>query len=94
MSRFTSSMATSWSRVSSNGNASSSSPCHGVSGPKAWPFTVRRTEYRRTSSPAMSRIARRTLPLVRTQSLEPRRCTRGASPPMYLATTPTWSDGT
>ena len=37
MSAFTSSMVCSWSGVSAKGNASSSSRCHGVSGPKAWP---------------------------------------------------------
>ena len=30
-------MARSWSEVSTNGNDDSSSACHGVSGPKAWP---------------------------------------------------------
>ena len=37
MSALTSSMARSWSEVSTNGNDDSSSACHGVSGPKACP---------------------------------------------------------
>ena len=44
MSAFTSSMVCSWSGVSANGNASSSSCCHGVSGPNAWPFAAMRAE--------------------------------------------------
>ena len=43
MSRLTSSIAESWSVVSSCGKASSSSRCHGVSGPNAWPGTDMRT---------------------------------------------------
>ena len=37
MSALTSSMVLSWSGVSTNANASSSSRCHGVSGPNSWP---------------------------------------------------------
>ena len=37
MSALTSSMVSSWSGVSANGNASSSSCCQGLSGPNAWP---------------------------------------------------------
>ncbi len=37
MSAFTSSMAFSWSGVSTYGNDSSISACQGVSGRKAWP---------------------------------------------------------
>ncbi len=37
MSALTSSIAAIWSTVSVNGNASSSSRCHGVSGANAWP---------------------------------------------------------
>ena len=40
MSALTSSMAVRWSGVGSNGNASSSSRCHGVSGANAWPGRV------------------------------------------------------
>ena len=40
MSAFTSSMAFSWSGVSTYGKASSISCCHGVSGAKAWPGGV------------------------------------------------------
>ena len=43
MSAFTSSIAVTWSEVSSWGNASSSSRCQGVSGPNAWPGTDMRT---------------------------------------------------
>ena len=44
MSALTSSMVCSWSGVSAKGNASSSSRCHGVSGPNAWPFAAMRAE--------------------------------------------------
>ena len=44
MSAFTSSIVCSWSGVSANGNASSSSRCQGVSGPNAWPFDAMRAE--------------------------------------------------
>ena len=44
MSALTSSMVCSWSGVSANGNASSSSCCQGVSGPNAWPFAAIRAE--------------------------------------------------
>ena len=44
MSAFTSSMVVSWSGVSANAKASSSSRCHGVSGPKAWPLLAMRAE--------------------------------------------------
>ena len=60
----------------------------------AFRATLIRTEYRRTSSPAMSRTARLTFAVVRAQSLVPRRCRRGSSPPTYFATMPTWSVGT
>ena len=40
MSALTSSMARSWSAVSMNGKDVSSSACHGVSGPKAWPVDL------------------------------------------------------
>ena len=81
MSCLTSSIAVSWSPVSSCGNASSSSCCHGVSGPNVCPGTDMRTLYRRTSSPAMSFTARLTLVVALTQSDPPSRCRRGASPP-------------
>ena len=42
MSALTSSMARSWSEVSTNGNEDASSACHGVSGPKACPGTSSR----------------------------------------------------
>ena len=44
MSALTSSMVVSWSGVSTNGNASSSSRCHGVSGGNACPLLAIRAE--------------------------------------------------
>ena len=88
-SALTSSIAVTWSPVSSCGNASSSSICHGVSGPYGGRSIDIRTEYSRTSSPAMSLTARLTRPVVRAQSLVPRRDSRGVSPPTYFATIPT-----
>ena len=44
MSALISSIVWSWSRVSANGNASSSSRCQGVSGPKACPLAAMRAE--------------------------------------------------
>ena len=82
MSAFTSSITRSWSGVSSCGKASSSSACHGVSGPNACPGTDIRTVYRRTSSPAMSRTARLTFAVALVQSEPPIRMIRGDSPPM------------
>ena len=40
MSAFTSVMAESWSGVSTKLNASSSSRCHTLSGPNAWPLVA------------------------------------------------------
>ena len=59
MSPLTSLIACSWSGVSSNGNASSISCCHGVSGPKARPGVASRWRYSTTSSSAISRTALR-----------------------------------
>ncbi|MEV6950064.1 hypothetical protein AB0N07_51030 [Streptomyces sp. NPDC051172] len=81
MSFLTSSMVVSWSGVSMNGNASSSSPCHGVSGANAWPREAMRAEYRRMSSPAISRVARLALDLVCAQSEPPILDSDGVSPP-------------
>ena len=81
MSRLTSSIAASWSGVSTYGNASSSSRCHGVSGPNACPGEAIRAEYSRISSPAICRTALRARPLVLAQSAPPSRCRLGASPP-------------
>ena len=81
MSALTSSMVVSWSGVSTNGNASSSSRCHGVSGPNACPLLAIRAEYSFTSSTAMSRTARRALPFAADQSLPPILLSVGASPP-------------
>ena len=81
MSRLTSSMAASWSGVSTYGNASSSSRCHGVSGPNACPGEAIRAEYSRISSAAICRTALRARPLVLAQSAPPSRCRLGASPP-------------
>ena len=80
MSDLTSVMAVSWSTVSVNPNASSISACHGVSGPNACPGAACRLAYSDTSSPAISRTARRALVLVLVQSLPPSRLSAGASP--------------
>ena len=71
ISAFTSSMVVSWSGVSTNGKASSSSRCHGVSGEKANPGAAMRAEYSLTRSTASSRTALRALPLVAAQSEPP-----------------------
>src|SRR5690625_1379122 len=94
ISALTSSMVDIWSGVSTNSKESSSSRCHGVSGPKACPGAVWRAEYRRTSSSAISRMALRALDLVLAQSLPPIRLTEGSSPPTYLVTWSSWSLGT
>ena len=60
MSSFTSSMACSWSGVSSYGNASSISRCHGVSGPKAWPGVAGAGGRGPRAPAAISRTAART----------------------------------
>ncbi|CFR36548.1 Uncharacterised protein [Mycobacterium tuberculosis] len=83
MSALTSSMAVSWSTVSVKPNASSSSACHGVSGENACPGLACRLAYSETSSPAISRTARRALVLVLAQSLPPSRLSAGACPPTY-----------
>src|SRR6266496_2465735 len=81
MSRLISSMAASWSGVSTYGKASSSSRCHGVSGPNACPGDAVRAEYSRISSAAISLTALRARPFVFAQSAPPSRCRLGASPP-------------
>ena len=81
MSAFTSSMAESWSDVSTKGNEDSSSACQGVSGPKALPSTSRRRRYRATSSSAISWTAARALERARCHSEPPSRLTVGESPP-------------
>src|SRR5215831_14062801 len=73
MSALTSSMAPSWSGVSTYGKASSSSRCQGVSWPNAWPADAIRAEYRRISSAAICRTALRARPLVFAQSAPGRR---------------------
>ena len=94
MSALISSIVCSWSGVSANGNASSSSRCHGVSGPNAYPFAAMRAEYSLTSSTAMSRTALRALPFAAAQSLPPIFDSVGASPPTYLLKRSSWSVGT
>ena len=54
MSRLTSSTVESWSGVSTNGKASSSSRCQGLSGPKACPRVACRAAYSLISSAAIS----------------------------------------
>ncbi len=81
MSSLTSSMARSWSTVSTNGNDDSSSACHGVSGPKAWPETSSRRRYRATSSSAISCTAARARDRAFCHSEPPSRLTEGESPP-------------
>ena len=94
MSSLTSLMACSWSGVSSYGNASSISCCHGVSGPKACPGVASRRRYSTTSSSAISRTALRTRARCFSKSAPPMRLSVGVSPPVYLRTKPTWSVGT
>ncbi len=94
MSPFTSSIAASWSGVSSNGNASSTSCCQGVSSANAWPGVASRWRYSTTSSSAISCTALRTLARCRSKSAPPIRFSDGDSPPVYLRTNPTWSVGT
>ncbi len=77
MSAFTSTMALSWSGVSTYGKASSISFCHGVSGGKLCPVALTRIWYSTTSSWAISRTAERTRPLARSKSAPPRRCSAG-----------------
>ena len=81
MSALTSSIVVSWSGVSMYGNACSSSRCHGVSGPKAWPLDAMRAEYSRISSLAISLTAFLALRLVLFQSAPPILDSDGASPP-------------
>ena len=93
ISTLTSSIQANWSGVSTYANASSSSRCQGVSGAKAWPVLAWRAAYKRTSSPAISLTALRALPFVFAQSLPPRRCTLGDSPPTYRVIMSSWSIG-
>ena len=81
MSRLTSSTLASWSGVSTYGNASSSSRCHGVSGAKAWPLVACRAAYSLISSAAICRTALRARPLRLFQSEPPSRSSDGCSPP-------------
>ncbi len=81
MSAFTSSTVLSWSGVSWNGNASSSSRCQGVSGPNAKPFVACRAAYSLISSAAISRTALRARLLRLVQSPPPSRSRLGCSPP-------------
>ena len=76
MSRLTSSMLASWSGVSTYGKASSSSRCHGVSGPKRGPVACR-AAYSLISSAAICRTALRARPLRLAQSPPPRRSSAG-----------------
>ena len=81
MSALTSSIAASWSFVSVNGNASSSSRCHGVSGPNACPGAACRAAYSCTSSAAICLTAFLALALVFFQSEPPSLFSVGSSPP-------------
>ena len=83
-----------WSGVSTYGNDSSISICHGVSWANAWPVAVTRFWYSTTSSWAISRTADRTRLLVLAKSDPPRRWSVGASPPTYWRSVSIWSDGT
>ncbi len=94
MSRLISSIVVSWSAVSANGKASSSSRCHGVSGPNAWPFDAMRAEYSFTRSTAMSRTALRAFDLAADQSEPPIFDSVGFSPPTYRESWSSWSVGT
>ena len=94
MSALTSSIVAAWSGVSTYANASSSSRCHGVSGPNACPAVAMRAEYSRMSSAAISLTAFLARPLVLAQSPPPILDRLGASPPTYLVTWSSWSLGT
>ena len=73
MSRLTSSTVESWSGVSTNGKASSSSRCHGESGPKACPLVACRAAYSLISSAGdlPDRLARPALALRPVGAAEP-----------------------
>ena len=81
MSCLTSSTVESWSGVSTNGKASSSSRCHGLSGPNAWPRVACRAAYSLISSAAICLTALRARPLRLAQSAPPSRSSEGCSPP-------------
>ena len=81
MSSFTSITADSWSGVSTYVKASSSSRCHTVSGPNAYPWDACRAAYSLISSAAICRTALRARFLRFAQSAPPRRSSVGASPP-------------
>ena len=81
MSCLTSSIAASWSGVSVYGKASSSSRCHGVSGPNACPWEACRAAYSWISCAAISRTALRARALLFCQSEPPILCSVGDSPP-------------
>ncbi|CAO0830522.1 hypothetical protein SMICM17S_11593 [Streptomyces microflavus] len=93
MSSLTSAIVESWSGVSAYGNASSSSRCQGVSGPKEWPGAAIRAEYSLMRSAAISLTAFFARCFVFVQSAPPSRCRVGASPPTYLVTCSSWSVG-
>ncbi len=96
MSRFTSSIARSWSGVSSYGKASSISRCHGESGANACPPARSRSAYNCRSSRAISRVRSRTRRFSRSHSLPPSRWIWGVwlSAPTYRWTRLIWSVGT
>lgn len=93
MSSLTSAIVVSWSGVSAYGKASSSSRCHGVSEPKAYPGAAMRALYSLIRSAAISLTAFLARALVFVQSAPPRRCRVGASPPTYLVICSSWSVG-
>ena len=77
MSPFTATMVSFWSGVSSNGNESSNSTCHGPSPAKLCPSASSRAAYRATSSDAISRVDLATLALARFHSWLPSRVSEG-----------------
>ncbi len=94
MSCLTSMIAAIWSGVSVYGNASSSSRCQGVSGPKEWPLEACRAAYSWMSCAAISRTAFFARALLFCQSAPPILCSVGASPPTYRESWSSWSVGT
>ena len=95
MSSLTSSIASSWSGVSTYGKASSSSRCHGVSGAEGvagggHPGAVELDE---AGGDLLDRLLRPALALGPVGAAEPVEAS-GASPPTYLVTSSSWSVGT
>ncbi len=77
MSRFTCSMADSWSTVGSCRKLSSMARCMAPSGVWAWPGMASRAAYSSSRSAAMARMALRAFLVTFTHAPEPRRASGG-----------------